>query len=66
MTDRRLDDLEVRYSHLEKLVQDLSEVVWKQQQELDLYRDHVKQLKDRLEAEPGLVEASQNDRPPHY
>jgi uncharacterized coiled-coil protein SlyX len=66
MHTQRLEALEVRYSHLEKLFQDLSEVVWRQQQELDHLRDTVRQFKDRLQAEPGLVDAARSDLPPHY
>lgn len=66
MSEGRLDELEVRYTHLEKTVQELSDVIWRQQQELDLLRDLVERLKGRLDADPGLVEAGRVDRPPHY
>jgi SlyX protein len=66
MDEHRVEELEVRYSHLEKLVQELSEVVWRQQRELDHFRERVKQVAERMEAEPGLVDASRNERPPHY
>lgn len=66
MNEQRTEDLEVRYAHLELLVQELSEVVWKQQRELDQLRETVRGLKDRFQGEPGLVDASREDLPPHY
>jgi uncharacterized coiled-coil protein SlyX len=66
MSGDRLEELEVRYSHLEKAQADLSEVVWRQQRELDELRELVRGLSERLRGDPGLVEASRVDRPPHY
>ena len=66
MSDQRLADLEVKCAYLEKTLGDLSDVVWRQQRELDTMRDAYKQLRDRVAADPGLVDASRQDRPPHY
>jgi len=66
MSEHRLNELEVRYSHLENTVQELSEVVWRQQQELDALRELVQRLQGRVETDPGLVDANRVDRPPHY
>ena len=66
MSETRLADLEVKCAHLEKMVTDLSEVMWRQQKELDALKDAYRGLKDRLAGDPGLVDASANERPPHY
>jgi SlyX protein len=66
MSEQRLADLEVKCAYLEKTVSELSEVMWRQQRELDLLRDAYKGLKERVSADPGIVDASRNDRPPHY
>lgn len=66
MSDARIEELEIRYAHLEKAFQELSDVVWKQQRELDDLRDVMKRMKDRLPAEQGLVDAAREDKPPHY
>jgi uncharacterized coiled-coil protein SlyX len=66
MSESRLDELEVKCAHLEKTVLELSEVLWRQQKELDALKDGYRGLKERLSADPGLVDASVNDRPPHY
>lgn len=66
MSEQRLADLEVKCAYLEKTVSDLSDVLWAQQKELDGLKDLYRVLKDRVAADPGLVDASRNDRPPHY
>ena len=66
MSDARLENLEVKCAHLEKLVQELSDVLWAQQRELDALRDQLKGVKDRIAADPGLVDAARQDVPPHY
>jgi uncharacterized coiled-coil protein SlyX len=66
MSETRLADLEVKCAYLEKTLSELSDVVWKQQRELDALKDAYRGLKDRISAEPGLVDPAQQDRPPHY
>lgn len=66
MSDSRLSELEVKCAYLEKTVAELSEVLWRQQQELDSLKEGYRGLKDKLASDPGLVDASRNDRPPHY
>lgn len=66
MSDQRLADLEIKTSYLEKTIGELSDVVWRQQRELDALKEQYRALKDRVGADPGLVDASRNDRPPHY
>ncbi len=66
MSETRLADLEVKCAHLEKMLSDLSEVMWRQQQELDALKDGYRQVRERLKGDPGLVDASVTERPPHY
>ncbi len=66
MTETRLSDLEAKFAHLEKTVSELSEVMWKQQQELDALKDAYRKVKERLGNDPGIVDASVTERPPHY
>lgn len=63
---QQISNLEVKVAYLEKTVSELSDVLWKQQKELDGLKDLYRVLKDRVGADPGLVDASRNDRPPHY
>jgi SlyX protein len=62
----QISNLEVKVAYLEKTLSELSDVVWKQQKDLDALKDQYRVLKDRVAADPGLVDASRNDRPPHY
>ncbi len=51
---------------LERLVEELNQVVYRQQQQLDGLSKTVTQLSEKLRAEPGLVDASVDEKPPHY
>ena len=62
----RLTTIEERYAHLEQLVTELSDVVYRQQKEIDTLRHQVLQLKDKVGGDPGIVDPSQHERPPHY
>lgn len=66
MSEARLSDLEVKCAYLERTVAELSEVMWRQQKELDAIKEIQRQMRDRVNADPGIVDASRNDRPPHY
>ena len=65
LEDPRLTELELRYTALQELVQQLSDVVYAQGRELEALRARVSMLDKKL-AEPGLVDARQTERPPHY
>jgi SlyX protein len=63
----RVDALEFKVAHLERALQELSDVLYRQQRELDSLRDRnqqlveqVQQLSDRA-GDPNAVEI-----PPHY
>jgi uncharacterized coiled-coil protein SlyX len=62
----RLTTLEERYAHLEKLVTELNDVIYRQQRELDALQQQVAQLKEKTSGDPGIVDPSQQERPPHY
>lgn len=66
MSDARITELETRFTHQERLVSELSDVVWKQQQELDRLTKAVAILEQKLSGDPGLVDAHQHEKPPHY
>jgi uncharacterized coiled-coil protein SlyX len=59
----RLVDLEIRYSHLEKQVSELNQVVFEQQKKLDLLREQLLALRNRV---TGLDEPMAQEKPPHY
>ena len=63
----RIDALEFKVAHLERALQALSDVVYRQQRELDALRDRNRQLHEQLQqleergGDPNRVEI-----PPHY
>jgi uncharacterized coiled-coil protein SlyX len=61
--ESRLTDLEVRYTHLERQVAELSEVVFAQQRTID---GLVRQLGAAKAEITQLSEPVTNDKPPHY
>ncbi len=51
---------------LEHLVEELNQVVYRQQQQLDALNLTVRKLEEKVRAEPGLVDATVQEKPPHY
>ncbi|MCY1030088.1 SlyX family protein [Corallococcus sp. BB11-1] len=66
MENKRLVELEIRYTQQQELLQELSDVLYQQGRVIDTLRVELDRLKLKLEAEPGLVDARQQERPPHY
>jgi SlyX protein len=64
--DTRLNELELKYTEQQALLQELSDLVYQQQQTLDALKAEVRALGKKLQAEPGLVDAQERERPPHY
>ena len=62
----RITELEARFTDQERTVSELSEVIWKQQQQLDGLTRLVNELQQKLASDPGLVDAHQDEKPPHY
>jgi len=64
----RLNDLEIRITHLERGMQELSDVLIRQQKELDRAVERNRILAERLAAlqdsDEGPIAAE--ERPPHY
>ncbi len=66
--EERLTDLESRYMHQERTIQELLETVYRQQQELDRLQREVEELREQLQiALPSLVKRPEEEEPPpHY
>ena len=64
--DERVIELEIRFTQQQATIQELSDVLIAQQKELDSLKGRVKLLEQKLQAEPGLVDAADHERPPHY
>ncbi|MEQ1581367.1 MAG: SlyX family protein [Steroidobacteraceae bacterium] len=68
MQDATAELLELKIAYLERANLELSDVLYRQQQELDLLRQQFRDLVSRFEslkAEPDQYTAEQ-ERPPHY
>jgi uncharacterized coiled-coil protein SlyX len=65
--DARLEMLEIKVAHLERTLQELSDVLYRQQQRLDTHEARYQRLVDRVETagEPAGPE-SKFEIPPHY
>ena len=63
----RLETVEIKLAHLERAVQELSDVVYRQQQQLDAALAMNQRLHQQLqEIEGQASEASPVEIPPHY
>jgi len=67
MTADRVERLEFKVAHLEKAVQDLSDVLYRQQRELDALRDRERELAEQVQQlEDRGPDPSRVEIPPHY
>lgn len=67
MSDQ-LIDFEIQLTHQQQQLEELNELVYRQQQEIDALTIQLRQIKEQLQiAIPSLVrEAGEEDPPPHY
>ncbi|HEY4215003.1 MAG TPA: SlyX family protein [Steroidobacteraceae bacterium] len=68
MNDSSLEQIEVKIAFLEQAHDELSDVVLRQQREIDALRAQIAALIDRMEAaqaKPDVLTPEQ-ERPPHY
>ena len=68
MSNENFERLELKVAFLERANQELSDMVYRQQQDIEQLRTHVRELLGRVEAlreEPTKYTAEQ-ERPPHY
>jgi len=66
VTDR-IETLEFKVAHLERALQELSDVLYRQQLELDSVRDMNRQLGDQLQRQGADgADGNREEIPPHY
>jgi len=67
MDKERLESIEIKLAHLELAVQQISDVVTRQQQQLDTALTRAQRLASRLEElEGGGASPGGFEKPPHY
>ena len=65
--EERIVELELRFTEQQRLLQELSDVVYAQGQSLERLEHELAALGQKLVAmEPGLVDTSVVERPPHF
>ena len=65
--DKRLEDLEIRLSYQESTIEDLNQVVIRQQDQIDMLIEEIKQIKQQQQQGGDLVRPmSEETPPPHY
>lgn len=62
----RLTELEIRFMQQQETLQELSDVLYSQQRLIEALKAELDVFKKKLEADPGIVDARQQERPPHY
>lgn len=60
------EEIQTRIAYLERASQELSDVVYRQQLEIDGLRQALKALIDRLASADVTPRAPPDERPPHY
>ena len=66
-TDHRLTELEIKASFNEDLLEQLNQVVIRQQQQLDMLVRQIEGLRQQIpEAGSGVFSRAGDDLPPHY
>lgn len=68
MNDEIIERLELKIAYLERANNELSDVVFRQQQQLDGLRSRIELLSGRIDAlkTEGQVYTLEQERPPHY
>jgi SlyX protein len=61
----RIVELELRFTEQQHLLQELSEVVYGQQRELERLARELERLRQKV-PEPGIVDPDEHEKPPHY
>ena len=59
-------EMELRYTEQQSLLQELSDVIYRQQREIDSLKIQVSRLEKRLAAAEDLPTIGAAEKPPHY
>ena len=65
--EERIVELELKFTEQQRLLQELSDVVYAQAQSLERLEHELAAMGQKIAAmEPGLVDATAVERPPHF
>lgn len=63
--EERIIELELRTMAQQQSIEELSDVLYSQQKEIDALKTMIEHLSRKV-SEPGLVDAKAVEKPPHY
>jgi len=63
---QRLDELEIKASYAEDLLEQLNLTVYRQQQQIDALTARLKELDSRMAEAPAAARGLRDEIPPHY
>jgi uncharacterized coiled-coil protein SlyX len=63
---RRVTELEVLFTHLQRTVQDLDKVILDQQKQIDGLRGELSRIRSTLDQLTEMAIETRDERPPHY
>lgn len=68
MNDETLEQIQIKIAFLERANSDLSDVVYRQQQEIDALNGRIKEVAERLDTAQAeeRQRPPEDERPPHY
>lgn len=66
--EERIDELELRYMHQEKNIQELNEIVYRQELAIEMLKREINLLKEQslMMNSSGTRDPDQEEPPPHY
>lgn len=65
--EQRLENIESKLMSAEDQLDELNRTVWRQQQEIDLLRAHLRQLAQQVKSgQPGGTSRPEDEIPPHW
>lgn len=64
----KLVDMEIRFAHQQDHIEQLDQVIYRQQQSIDAMQERLAQLEKRLKAATGsnILKPEEDSPPPHY
>ena len=65
--EQRIDNIETKLMAAEDQLDELNRTIWRQQQELDLLREHVRQMAQQFKTlQPSAPSRPEDEIPPHW
>lgn len=65
--EHRIENIETKLMAAEDQIDELNRTVWRQQQELDLLREHIRQLAQQIKTvQPSGPSRPEDEIPPHW